>query len=100
MPDVASHIECTRTVSTVVAISTNTMWCVSDWCDINRNDDGQVAECILLEGSDSLAEQTGADDQDEIGHYDEENRKCCGIMWSVLPHIRTSYYLPARLANA
>jgi hypothetical protein len=37
-------------------------------------DDGQVVERILLEGSDRFAEQTGADDQDEVGHYDEENR--------------------------
>jgi hypothetical protein len=77
MPDVASHIECTRTVSTAIGISTDTVWCVSDRCgNTNRKDDGQVPERILLEGSDSFAEQTGADDQDEVGHYDEENRKC------------------------
>lgn len=42
-------------------------------------DDGQVVERILLEGSDRSAEQAGADDQDEVGHYDEENRKCCAV---------------------
>jgi hypothetical protein len=44
-----------------------------------EKDDGQVVERILLEGSDRFAEQTGADDQDEVGHYDEENRKCCAV---------------------
>jgi len=58
VPDVASYIECTRTVPIVVGISAD-----------------KVVERILLERSDSSAEQTGADDQDEIGHYDEENRK-------------------------
>jgi hypothetical protein len=42
-------------------------------------DDGQVVEPILLEGVDRSAEQTGADDQDEVGHYDEENSKCCTV---------------------
>lgn len=39
-------------------------------------DDEQAVERIALEGSDRLAEQTGANEQDEVGHYDEENRKC------------------------
>ena len=38
-----------------------------------------MVECILLEGSDRFAEQTGADDQDEVGHYNEENCKCCAV---------------------
>lgn len=42
---------------------------------------------ILLEGSDRFAEQTGADEQDEVGHYDEENRKCCAA-----PVISTASY--------
>jgi hypothetical protein len=44
-----------------------------------RKDDGQVVERMLLEGSNSLAEQAGADDQDKIGHYDEEYRECCAV---------------------
>jgi hypothetical protein len=36
-------------------------------------DNGQVVERILLKGSDRFAEQTSANDQDEVGHYDEEN---------------------------
>jgi hypothetical protein len=39
-----------------------------------------VVECIFLEGSDRFAEQTGADEQDEVGHYDEENRKRCAVL--------------------
>jgi hypothetical protein len=39
-----------------------------------------VAERILLECPDRFAEQTGADDQDEVGHYDEENRKRCAVL--------------------
>ena len=42
-------------------------------------EDGQVVECILLECSDGFTEQTGADDQDEVGYYDEENRKRCAV---------------------
>ena len=42
-------------------------------------DDGQVVERIVLEGPDRFAEQAGANDQDEVGHYDEENRKCCAV---------------------
>ena len=42
-------------------------------------DDGQVVECIAFEGSDRFAEQTGTDEQDEVGHHDEENRKCCAM---------------------
>jgi hypothetical protein len=42
-------------------------------------EDGQVVECILLECSDGFTEQTGADEQDEVGYYDEENRKCCAV---------------------
>jgi hypothetical protein len=77
MPDIASHIECTRSFSTAIGISTDTVWCVSDRRgNTNGKDDGQVAERILLEGSDSFAEQAGADDQDDVGHYNEETRKC------------------------
>lgn len=41
--------------------------------------DGQVVERILLKGSDRFAEQAGADDQDNVGHYDEENPKCYAV---------------------
>jgi hypothetical protein len=41
--------------------------------------DGQVVERIALKGSDRFAEQTGANNQDEVGHYDEKNRKCCAV---------------------
>lgn len=34
-----------------------------------------MVECILLIGSDGLAEQTGANNQKEVGYHDEENRK-------------------------
>jgi len=41
-----------------------------------------VVERILLERSDRFAEQTCADDQDDVGHYDEENRKRCVVLGS------------------
>ncbi len=42
-------------------------------------EDEQVFERVFLEGSDRFAEQTGADDQDDVSHYDEENRKRCAV---------------------
>ena len=34
-----------------------------------------MIECILLIGSDGLAEQTGTNEQKEVGYHDKENRK-------------------------
>ena len=34
-----------------------------------------MVECVLLKGPDGLAEQTGANNQKEVGHHDEEHRK-------------------------
>ena len=36
-----------------------------------------MVECILLKGSDGPAEQTGANNQKEVGYHDEEHRKRC-----------------------
>ena len=35
--------------------------------------DGQFVESILLEGGDRPAEKTCADEENEVGHDDEEN---------------------------
>jgi hypothetical protein len=42
-------------------------------------EDGQMVVCIPLECPDRFTEQTGADDQDEVGYYDEKNRKRCAV---------------------
>ena len=34
-----------------------------------------MVECIRLKGPDGLAEQSGANNQKEVGHHDEEHRK-------------------------
>jgi hypothetical protein len=66
-----------------------------------EQEDGQVVECIPLEGSDRFAEQTGADEQDKVGHHNKENRKRCAVPGGQhCIELGPTMYLPARLANA
>ena len=36
-----------------------------------------MVECVLLEGPDSLGEQAGADEEEEVGHDDHEDGERC-----------------------
>ena len=40
-------------------------------------DPEQAVERVLLEGADGAAEEARADEEDEVGHDDEEGRECC-----------------------
>ena len=50
-------------------------------CEELRERDIQVVERVRLEVPDGLGEEAGADEEEEVGHDDHEDRECCMCMY-------------------